>query len=421
MGTPAQDFRFHLDTGSSDLWTNVADSTFCRNNQAAQQGSDIFCSISGTYAANDSSTYKYISSAFQIQYADGSQAVGDYVSDIIRIGSINLVKQQFGVGYISTSAEGVMGIGYVKLEAQYQNAPPHRGAITYPNIPQTMADQGYINSNAYSLWLDDLNSSTGNILFGGVDTNKYQGLLRTLDIVQEDGGPLEMLVSLDSIVFHSGKANTIALSNTTTALLDSGATLTYVPDDTANIIYRVVGAQYSSRQGLAFVPCSLANSTDTLSFNFSGKIIMVAMSEMVFAGGISRNLDCTFGIVPQNSATSAITTTRITLGDSFIRNAYIVYDLANNQISLAQTNNKANTSNIMEIGTGVNSVPDVAGNAAPAAPSLLAGAGNVQAPGSSLSSNSTPVSSSAFAAPTNGAGDWWSVAGIGAAVVAIML
>ena len=433
MGTPPQNFRFHLDTGSSDLWTNVASSDFCVNDQASQPSNDIACSVSGSYAANDSSTYKYISSAFQIQYADGSQASGDYVSDIVRIGGISLAYQQFGVGYVSSSAEGVMGIGYVKLEAQYQDARGSRVAITYPNIPQSMVDQGYIKSNAYSLWLDDIYSSTGNILFGGVDTAKYQGSLRTLDIVQEGNGPLEMLVSLDSIVYQTSKGGVVAMANTTTVLLDSGATLTYVPDGTATIIYNAVGAQYSSRYGLAFVPCSVANSTDTLAFYFGGKLITVSMAEMVIPGGINRNLDCTFGIVPSSSITSAVSN-RVTLGDSFIRNAYIVYDLANNQISLAQTNNNATTSNILEIGKGPNAVPDVSGNAAPAATTLATGAGSVPLPGtgskgnssaSSESSSSTSLSgsssSSAFAAPTRDAGDWLGIAGIGAAIAAFML
>ena len=32
-----------------------------------------------------------------------------------------------------------------------------------------------INTVAYSLWLNDLDASTGSILFGGIDTEKYTG------------------------------------------------------------------------------------------------------------------------------------------------------------------------------------------------------------------------------------------------------
>ena len=45
------------------------------------------------------------------------------------------------------------------------------------------------------------------------------------------------------------------------------------------------------------------------------------------------------------------------LGDTFLRSAYVVYDLGNNEISLAATNFNA-TSNVQEIGTGSSAVPD---------------------------------------------------------------
>ena len=71
IGTPPQDFRLHIDTGSSDLWVNVATSQFCEDTQQND------CSISGTYAPNSSSTYEYVNSLFNISYVDGSGSAGD--------------------------------------------------------------------------------------------------------------------------------------------------------------------------------------------------------------------------------------------------------------------------------------------------------------------------------------------------------
>jgi hypothetical protein len=45
------------------------------------------------------------------------------------------------------------------------------------------------------------------------------------------------------------------------------------------------------------------------------------------------------------------------MGDSFMRGAYIVYDLANNEISLANTNYDGGDDDILEIGTGSDAVP----------------------------------------------------------------
>ena len=67
---------------------------------------------SGTYDANSSSTYQYINSDFNISYVDGSGSTGDYVSDTLSFGGITLKEQQFGIGYVSSSTEGILGIGY---------------------------------------------------------------------------------------------------------------------------------------------------------------------------------------------------------------------------------------------------------------------------------------------------------------------
>jgi len=63
---------------------------------------------------------------------------------------------------------------------------------------------------------------------------------------------------------------------------------------------------------------------------------------------------CQFGIEPAGNDP-------ILFGDTFLRSAYVVYDLANNQISMAQTNfNATGAGNILEIAAGAKGVPNVA-------------------------------------------------------------
>ncbi|KAI9052291.1 hypothetical protein LZ554_003645 [Drepanopeziza brunnea f. sp. 'monogermtubi'] len=346
LGTPPQSFRLHLDTGSSDLWVNAATSKLCKSRTSP-------CAFAGTYSANSSSTYSYVSSLFNISYVDGSGASGDYVTDKFTIGMTSLPSLQFGIGYTSSTKEGILGIGYEINEVQVGRA----GQKAYRNLPSQMVEDGLIQSSAYSLWLNDLDANTGSILFGGVDTGKYTGSLQSLPVQAERGSYAEFLITLTEVSF----GDTVIASNQAQAvLLDSGSSLTYLPDSMAEAIYEQIDAQYESSEDVAYVPCSLAETTTTINFKFSGPVIAVPMNELVIPmdSATGRPLtfpdgtpSCLFGIAPAGSDTSV-------LGDTFIRSAYIVYDLANNEISLAQTNFNSTISNVVEITTGTASVPD---------------------------------------------------------------
>lgn len=340
IGTPAQSVRLHIDTGSSDLWVNTATSAYC-------EGRGSPCAIAGTYAPNSSSTYEYVNSLFNITYVDGSGSVGDYATDTLRFGGETITGQEFGIGYTSSSAEGIMGIGYAANEAivEYQTQ-------TYANVPQKMVQQGLINSNAYSLWLNDLDASTGSILFGGVNTDKYTGSLQTLPIIKEQGIYAEFLIAMTAVGIN-GDATSIASGLSTAALLDSGTSLMYLPDDIATKIFSETGAVYNENEGAAIVNCDMANNSTTIDFTFSSPTIIVAMSELVIVADYQGNKPiCILGIAKAGDST-------VVLGDTFLRSAYVVYDLYNNEISLAQTNFNSTTNNIMEITN--TSVPDATG------------------------------------------------------------
>lgn len=337
IGTPPQELRLHLDTGSSDLWVNAPSSKLCLLRSAP-------CEFAGTYTANSSSTYEYVGSYFNISYVDGSGANGDYVSDTVSIGTQKLDRLQFGVGYSSTSAQGILGIGYEVNEVQVGRAQKP----AYRNLPTEMVEAGLIQSPSYSLWLNDLDANRGSILFGGVDSGKYSGQLQTLPIQTRSGVYAEFLVTLTGLAL-----GTAPISNATAlaVLLDSGSSLTYLPDATVQAVYAAVGAQYDADEGAAYVPCSLANDTRSLTFSFSSPTIAVEMNELVLdlvtAGGQRPTFQngataCLFGIAPAGAGTNV-------LGDTFLRSAYVVYDLQNNQISLAQTRFNSNSSKVEEI------------------------------------------------------------------------
>lgn len=379
LGTPAQTLRLHIDTGSSDLWTNVKTSTWCESR-------DNDC-VGGYYAPNSSSTYEYVNSLFNITYVDGSGSAGDYVKDTFRIGGATLTGQEFGIGYTSSSDEGILGIGYESNEAIVEYSP-----TTYVNVPANMVQQGLINSNAYSLWLNDLDASTGSILFGGVNTDKYTGSLETVPIIKEQGIYAEFIIALTAVGMN-GNNGSLATNLDTAALLDSGSSLMYIPDTIAEAIFKEVGATYDEQEGAAIIDCSAADSDKTIDFTFSSPTISVSMSELVIVAGYSGTQPiCILGIAPAGDTTPV-------LGDTFLRSAYVVYDLYNNEISLAQTNFNSTTDNILEITNS--SIPDATGVAsAVTAVSTATGGARIGSP----SVTSSGGASFMTAAPILGAG-----------------
>ncbi|QIX02455.1 hypothetical protein AMS68_007972 [Peltaster fructicola] len=396
IGTPAQTFNLHIDTGSSDLWVNTPKSTLCssRGNQ---------CSVSGTYSANSSSTYSYVNSLFNITYADGSGSTGDYATDTVSFGGANLTGQELGIGYYSSSAEGILGIGYTTNEAILR----YNGDKTYVNVPQHLVQSGYINSNAYSLWLNDLDASTGSILFGGVDTDKFQGTLQTVPIIKTSGVYSAFLIALTALGFN-GNTGSIASNQAIAVLLDSGSSLMYLPDNLAQQAYTMFGAQYDQEEGLAIIDCSQQQNSTTLDFTFSGATIRVALSEMVIVAGYNgRENVCILGISPADGSTAV-------LGDTFLRSAYVVYDLENNEISLAQTDFNSTSSNVLEITN--TSVPSATAVTSPVttATNAAGGVGNIN--GGTI----TLTSTIGGAAPTPAAYGAAVIGAVGAGLIAML-
>ena len=350
LGTPAQSLRLHIDTGSSDLWVNVPDSSLC---QATFQAGRTGCE-GGTYDQGASSTSQPVNDEFNISYVDGSGALGSYVSDTMVFGGVTLDDFQFGLGEVSSSQQGVLGIGYALNEVQVNRA----GLQPYANLPVALVNNEFIESAAYSVWLNDLDASTGTILFGGVNTAKYQGDLSTMPILETYGGYYQLVVALTGLTVGGSDLDSSSLP--AGVLLDTGATLTYLPNDIVTEIYNDVQAVFIAEEGAAYATCDQADRDSTLDFDFSGQTISVPYNELFIDAGTDAqgrplrfddgSLACLFGIAPSQGATTV-------LGDTFLRSAYVVYDLANNEISMANTVFNATGNDVRQITSGSGSVP----------------------------------------------------------------
>jgi hypothetical protein len=221
-----------------------------------------------------------------------------------------------------------------------------------------------------------VDDDTGSILFGGIDTTKISGPLISLPVqVDNSTGLLEgfyVVMTSFSISDPSGRETFTNQDTAVFALLDSGTSFLQLPLGLANVVYNQVAVVQNATYG-SVVPCDLADVDATFTFGFGdsgGAQIVVSLREFVVPlsipdGSGSPALDengnpitfkdgqqaCNFGISPSPGATAI-------LGDTFLRSAYVVYNLETNEIAIAQTVFNSDSSNIVEFNSD-GSIPDV--------------------------------------------------------------
>ncbi|OBA17950.1 acid protease [Metschnikowia bicuspidata var. bicuspidata NRRL YB-4993] len=359
-----------VDTGSSDLWVMSSDVDCSSTSTSFRRSIENFerfshrrlmsfempdstetdatdknkradstntCTASGSFNTADSSSFQVNTTApdFSISYADGTYATGYWGYDYIDFGSANVSDCSFAVVNDTSSDIGVFGIGLAQLETTYSGTTA-TSPYTYENFPLRLKATGAINKVVYSLYLNSADALSGSVLFGAVDHAKYSGQLQTVPLVNIYSlfftNPIRFDIVLDSITLESSSQNVTVSSSSIAALLDSGTTLTYLPSAILSSLVSLLDASTSS-SGYYTVDCDYDSDDIYAVFNFSGVEIKVPMSDLIILLGFQ----CYLGVLEQSSS-SLTSTTYAILGDNFLRNAYIVYDLEDYEISLAQVN-----------------------------------------------------------------------------------
>ncbi|KAK6349395.1 hypothetical protein TWF696_005682 [Orbilia brochopaga] len=362
VGTPPQPMQLQIDTASSDIWVLSRSIPACVNPINGHELYSSGCSF-GSFDFTKSVTFKLLGKdRFCIFYVDGTSAAGDYAADTFAVGGATVQGMQIGVAKETNLSYGVMGVGF---EGDQASVSPG-GMGRYPSLVSRMVAQGLIKSRAFSLWLDDLASDTGSILFGGVDTARFIGNLTSIPIELAPGqvDPLAFAIPLTAVSFSDGESHFNITSKylPATVVLDSGSSLTFLPRPIASSLAAQFSAKFSHQLNLYVIDCHYPTENAFVEYSFSFVMsVRVPMSELIlpltqYSGGAAKTLDgsdiCVLGILPSNNSISLF-------GDTFLRSAYIVYDLDNKRIAMAQTEFNPFGQNIVEIGVGQDSIPFV--------------------------------------------------------------
>lgn len=174
------------------------------------------------------------------------------------------------------------------------------------------------------------------------------GHLRRVPVLQNDYGWYDYFtVPLYAIQVARPDGNTQVELETMPqpVFLDTGHTLSYLPQDTAEQLWREVGAAWLPEFDAPMLPCKLRTLSRWVAFQFGdsdGPSIDVPMRDLVLepsrlpggrpivgTTGAFKGVDlCRFGI--ENRSGLGI------LGNTFQRSAFLVHDLINHEAALAQ-------------------------------------------------------------------------------------
>lgn len=324
--------------------------------------------------------------------------MGPFAEDTIGIGDVRIDGVQFGVAdeVDSTTgfAVGLMGLGYSYYEASKRQ---------YPNIPEVLASSGEIASRLYSVYLNDIGTyqcfpslslpksadaffttveTSGSVLFGGIDKSKYTGPLVTLNLLPHQlydevvtfittVTALSVTVDSKESEMFSGGTDSIDAYNddgtTLPVLLDTGSAAWSVPE----ALLEKLLPSFSFLDEHLQCDCKYRDASTSITLTFGNAInITVPISSLIvpmydpmtnepvpYVNGANPPQACTFMIVPGEPTQSGF----LTLGDSVLRSMYIVFDLDNGQVSLAQAAvNSTSGPDIVTVGAGPDGVAKAA-------------------------------------------------------------
>ncbi|UNI19363.1 hypothetical protein JDV02_005549 [Purpureocillium takamizusanense] len=332
LGTPGQKVTVVFDTGSAELWVNP---------NCAKSYDPTLCSKFGRFTGSQTLVDAHANG--EIRYGTGVVELA-YVYDYVQLGPAKLSQQIFGVALDSNfTVTGIMGAG--PMGATWNSS--------YPLVVDSLAQQGFISSRAFSLDLRKIGDARGSVTFGGVDTKKFSGTLEKRPIIPGKETPdrtIRYWVYLDGMaVTYSNNTfrSVFRKVNGVPVFLDSGGTLCQLPTSVIKELLRSFPS--AKKNGKVYtVDCPAADSDWTVDFYFGKTVVRAPVNDFIWRSGKY----CILGAYENDK--EAI------LGDTFLRAAYVVYDQDNQNIHIA--NNEDCGSNLIPIGKGPDAVPSVTGD-----------------------------------------------------------
>jgi len=278
IGTPEQEFKVILDTGSSNLW--VPDTTcdngsdcpswcsslgqFCQSfcdagcctstaiSTGKKSNDDGPCDNKNHFDSSKSSTYKADGQTWSIYYGTGS-ASGFLGVDTVTLGDkgtagrLSVPNTTFGQAdhlasfFTDQPLDGILGLAFRSISAD--DVQP---------VFQHAVELGLVDQNLFTVWLKADGGGAqgekgGQITYGGFDTDNCDSAITYFSLASETWWEFNVDgYSINSKTKKSGKW---------TAISDTGTSLIIAPTKVVSDLVKEIGATFDFDYGLYTVPC----------------------------------------------------------------------------------------------------------------------------------------------------------------------
>ncbi|KAI9247534.1 aspartic peptidase domain-containing protein [Sporodiniella umbellata] len=301
IGTPPQLFKVVFDTGSADLWVV---SSQCRNAVCRTQQNTFRSEISSTFEDDEQNT--------QIDYGTGS-VYGQLSRETVRIGNSRAlaIEGQSFVNILSLSRDfvgapfqGIFGLGLPRIASTEQDPPLI-----------SMVNQGILDEPLFAIYSQH---NAGEIDFGGVDSNRFQGDISFVDVVDNGYWMIQLKEArFGELYFPKRKA-----------IVDSGSTLIIMPKRDADMLHQVIPDAMKNGDGTWSFPCDSIASMPPLTIQTQQGTFVLPASALFLAPINPSSKLCLSGVSGQNVQSWV-------LGDVFLKHFYTVFDVGRRRIGFA--------------------------------------------------------------------------------------
>jgi len=309
IGTPAQAYNVILDTGSADLWI-------------ASSGCSVGCNGIATFNSTSSTSYKNLSTSFDITYGSG-RAQGSLAQDTVQMAGFSVSNQNFGIveavssGLLTSPVSGLLGLGFKTISSSHSTP-----------FWQTLVESGSWDQPVMSFYLSRFINAThaksqepgGRFTMGFTDQSLYQGDIDYIDIPSGQEG--YWILPLTDLKVNGQSVNLPGTAQSSYSAIDTGTTLIGGPSEVIKAIFADIPGSAPGTgdyEGYYTYPCD-QKITVSLTFG-SGKAWAVDPADFMLTQLSSKQcVGALFSLDSSgNSGPSWI------MGDTFLKNVYSVF------------------------------------------------------------------------------------------------